>query len=57
MDGEPEKAKARLASHIQSNIGKQLRAMYTDVVAQRIPERLAALVRRLEDKKNDPSRV
>jgi hypothetical protein len=51
MDIHPdsERGEPRLSCHIQGDIGRQLRAMYKDVVEQGVPERLVALVRRLDD--------
>ena len=50
MDGQSdvERHKRRLTRIIQANIGQQLRTMYTDVVDQGIPDRLAALIQRLD---------
>ena len=43
-----ETGDARLAPQIQLNIGQQLRAVYADVVDQRVPEQLQKLLRRLD---------
>ena len=42
--------KGRLSRDIQRKIGQQLRAMYTDVVNEGVPDRFADLLRRLDDK-------
>ena len=42
--------KGRLSRDIQRKIGQQLRAMYTDVVNEGVPDRFAELLRRLDDK-------
>jgi hypothetical protein len=46
---DPEKAEAKLTREVQIKIGQQLRAMYTDVVDQGIPERFVELLRRLDE--------
>jgi len=43
--------KGRLSRDIQRKIGQQLRAMYTDVVNEGVPDRFAELLRRLDEKK------
>ncbi|MFZ3311596.1 MAG: NepR family anti-sigma factor [Xanthobacteraceae bacterium] len=45
----PHKPEARLGREVQARIGQQLRAIYTDVVNQGVPDHLADLVRRLSD--------
>jgi Anti-sigma factor NepR len=40
--------KAQLSQDIQRRIGLQLRAMYTDVVNEGVPDRFADLLRRLD---------
>jgi hypothetical protein len=45
-----ESPKGRLSRDIQRKIGQQLRAMYTDVVNEGVPDRFADLLRRLDDK-------
>jgi hypothetical protein len=42
--------KGRLSRDTQRKIGQQLRAMYTDVVNEGVPDRFADLLRRLDDK-------
>jgi anti-sigma factor NepR-like protein len=46
---DPDNEKRRLTPQVQSHLGKQLQTMYADIVAQGVPERLAALIRRLDD--------
>jgi Anti-sigma factor NepR len=38
-----------LTTEIQARIGHQLRAMYDEVVRQGVPDRFAALIRRLDE--------
>jgi hypothetical protein len=45
-------AKGQLSQDIQRKIGLQLRAMYTNVVNEGVPDRFAELIRRLDDKDN-----
>jgi hypothetical protein len=40
--------KGRLGAEIQHKIGQQLRAMYTDVVNEGVPDRFAELLQRLD---------
>jgi hypothetical protein len=40
----------RLSRDTQRKIGQQLRAMYTDVVNEGVPDRFAELLRRLDEK-------
>ena len=40
--------KAKLNADIQHKIGQQLRAMYTDVVNEGVPDRFADLISRLD---------
>jgi Anti-sigma factor NepR len=47
------KSEARLGREVQARIGQQLRAMYSDVVNQGVPQHLADLVRRLSDQDQD----
>jgi hypothetical protein len=49
MDVQPEKGEPKLSRDIQVKIGQQLRAMYTDVVDQGVPERFVELLRKLEE--------
>jgi Anti-sigma factor NepR len=46
-----ESPKGRLSRDVQRKIGQQLRAMYTDVVNEGVPDRFADLLRRLDEKK------
>jgi len=45
-----ESPKGRLSRDTQRKIGQQLRAMYTDVVNEGVPDRFADLLRRLDEK-------
>lgn len=42
------KAKAVLGPEIQNKIGQQLRAMYSDVVSEGVPDRFAELLQQLD---------
>ena len=49
MSPEPaEQAKPSLGGEIRGKIGRQLRDMYDDVVAQGVPDRFVELLNRLE---------
>jgi hypothetical protein len=43
-----QKSTVRLESDIKARIGQQLRAMYSDVVSQGVPDRLSEILRRLD---------
>jgi hypothetical protein len=43
-----------LTTEIQARIGHQLRAMYDEVVRQGVPDRFAALIRKLDDPSTNP---
>ena len=45
----PPRKQGTLNAEIQARIGHQLRAMYDDVVRQGVPERVAELVRKLDE--------
>ena len=54
------KSTVRLGSDIKARIGQQLRAMYSDVVNQGVPDRFSEILRRLDqaddagtDRKNE----
>jgi hypothetical protein len=46
---QPEKGEVKLSREIQVKIGQQLRAMYSDVVDQGVPERFVDLLRKLDE--------
>lgn len=46
--GRRPREKGQLSQDIQRRIGLQLRAMYTDVVNEGVPDRFADLLRRLD---------
>jgi Anti-sigma factor NepR len=49
MSSEPaEKAEPSLGRDIRGKIGRQLREMYDDVLAQGVPDRFVELLNRLE---------
>jgi hypothetical protein len=50
---EVEVAPKKLSSDIKARIGQQLRAMYSDVVSQGVPERFADILRKLDDKNSE----
>jgi Anti-sigma factor NepR len=43
------KSPVRLGSDIKARIGQQLRAMYSDVVNQGVPDRFSEILRRLDE--------
>ena len=43
-----KRKKGRLSADIQYKLGQQLRAMYTDVVNEGVPDQFAELIQRLE---------
>jgi Anti-sigma factor NepR len=53
----PKKSTASVESDIKARIGQQLRAMYSDVVNQGVPDRFSEILRRLDeagaDRKNE----
>jgi len=53
-EGRPE---PRLGHDIQAKIGRQLRAIYDDVVNQGIPERFAELLNRLDEQDDKDSQA
>ena len=48
MSPEPAGAEPSLGGEIRGKIGRQLREMYDDVVAQGVPDRFVELLNRLE---------
>ena len=50
LRGDP----ARLDRNIQNEIGRNLRAMYNDVVEQGVPDRFAELLAKLEPSATPP---
>ena len=49
VKSDADKGEARLTRDIQIKIGQQLRAMYTDVVDQGVPDRFVELLRQLDE--------
>jgi hypothetical protein len=45
-----KRKKGRLSADIQYKLGQQLRAMYTDVVNEGVPDQFAELIQRLEQR-------
>jgi hypothetical protein len=43
----------RLGRDVMVAIGRELRAMYADIVAEGVPERFAEIVRRLDDSRSE----
>lgn len=50
-EGEVEKEATAIDSKVQERLGRQLKALYDDVVRQPIPDRLLSLMAQLEEKK------
>ena len=49
MNADPRQAPRPPWTEIQRKIGQQLRAMYTDVVNEGVPDRFAELLQRLDE--------
>ena len=49
---EVEKSEARLTREIQAKIGQQLRALYTAILDEGVPDRFVELLRRLDEEGN-----
>jgi hypothetical protein len=47
---------ARLSSNVQDVIGKQLRAMYDDLVNQAVPDRFTELLQKLDNRDGQATR-
>jgi Anti-sigma factor NepR len=54
---EVEAVPKKLGSEIKAKIGQQLRAMYSDVVNQGIPDRFAEILRKLDEKSSADASV
>ena len=48
MSAENRRTAATLGTGIMAAIGRELRLMYNDILAEGVPERFAAILRRLE---------
>jgi hypothetical protein len=48
MTENTKRKKGRLSADIQYKLGQQLRAMYTDVVNEGVPDQFSELIQRLE---------
>jgi Anti-sigma factor NepR len=44
---------ARLRAAMLAAIGRELRLVYADIIAQGVPERFAGILRRLDDPSNE----
>ena len=53
---EPPKGEARIGPDIQDHIGRHLRAIYDQVRAEPVPDRLLDLLRRLDRTEPEQSR-
>jgi Anti-sigma factor NepR len=49
VPAEVDKSEARLTREVQAKIGQQLRALYTAIVDEGVPDRFVELLRRLDD--------
>lgn len=56
VDKTPELT-ARLGTHIEAKIGLQLRAMYSEVLSQGIPDRFAKILDRLDQTASDQAKA
>ena len=50
---EAPRSSVKLGPDIKAKIGQQLRAMYSDVVNQGVPDRFAEILRRLDETSSD----
>jgi hypothetical protein len=55
MSPEDRRTAATLGPDIMAHLGRQLRATYDHIVAEGLPERLAEILRRLDEPSNEDS--
>jgi len=56
MSAENRRTAATLGTGIMAAIGRELRLMYNDILAEGVPERFAAILRRLDERSNEGSK-
>jgi len=52
-DNESKPAPA-LGPYVMRAIGRELRAMYAEIIAEEVPERFAEILRKLDEPSNEP---
>ncbi len=52
-DQNEDKPAPALGPDVRRAIGRELRVMYADIIAEGVPERFAAILRRLDDPSNE----
>jgi hypothetical protein len=52
-DNNENKPAPTLGPYVMRAIGRELRAMYNDIVAEGVPERFAEILRRLDEPSNE----
>jgi hypothetical protein len=52
-DNNESKPAPALGPAVMKTIGHELQAMYADIIAEGVPERFAAILRKLDDPSND----
>jgi hypothetical protein len=48
-----EKLPPRLSREVMAHLGRQLRTMYDDIIAEGLPERFAEMLRKLDEPSNE----
>ena len=56
LQGSEMKPVAKLGNDVKAKIGQQLLLMYDEIVEQGVPERLAAILRDLDDPSDEGSK-
>jgi len=56
LQGSDMKPVAKLGTDVKAKIGRQLREIYEEVVAQGVPERFDKILRALDDPKDESSK-
>ncbi len=52
-DNNESKPAPALGPDVMAAIGRELRLMYAEIIAEGVPERFAAILRRLDDPSNE----
>ncbi len=53
MSDKNRRTAAKLRTDVMAAIGRELRVMYAEIVAEGVPERFAAILRRLDEPSNE----
>ena len=56
LQGSNMKPVAKLGNDVKAKIGQQLRVMYDEIVEQGVPERFAAILRDLDEPRDEGSK-